>query len=151
MDISTTITINGRTYHSVDQMPPDVREQYQVAMATMKDIGADANAAKNLPIVSSLSESIIYNGRRYQHRDELPPEVRALLDTMPAGNPTDIQVKTIKTFRPRVAVQERTLEESDGRPAPEADPVTAWLLVKILAVVVMILLLLLGAKHLAWP
>jgi hypothetical protein len=32
-----TITVNGRTYSSVDEMPPDVREQYEKAMSLLAD------------------------------------------------------------------------------------------------------------------
>jgi len=33
----TTITVNGQTYHSVEEMPPDVRQQYEKIMAMMAD------------------------------------------------------------------------------------------------------------------
>ena len=33
----TTITVNGRTYASVDEMPPDVRRQYEQVMSLMAD------------------------------------------------------------------------------------------------------------------
>src|SRR5690348_359527 len=34
---SRTITVNGRTYSSVDEMPPDVRAQFEKAMALLAD------------------------------------------------------------------------------------------------------------------
>ena len=33
----TTITVNGQTYNSVDEMPPDVRRQYEQVMSLMAD------------------------------------------------------------------------------------------------------------------
>ena len=42
MNITTrtykSITINGQTYSSVEQMPPDVREQYEKAMSMLADV-----------------------------------------------------------------------------------------------------------------
>jgi hypothetical protein len=32
-----TITVNGRTYNSVGEMPPDVREQFEKAMSLLAD------------------------------------------------------------------------------------------------------------------
>ena len=32
-----TITLNGRTYNSVEEMPPDVREQFEKAMSLLAD------------------------------------------------------------------------------------------------------------------
>jgi hypothetical protein len=33
----TQITVNGRTYGSIDEMPPDVRRQYERAMSLLAD------------------------------------------------------------------------------------------------------------------
>src|SRR4051812_14736764 len=33
----TKITINGQSYESVDQMPPEVRKQYETAMSMLAD------------------------------------------------------------------------------------------------------------------
>jgi len=148
MNISTRITVNGHSYHSVDEMPPEVREQYERAMAMLKGGGGapDASAA----VTSVVNESIVYNGHRYKSRDELPPEVRALLNKMPAapGKTGDVRLETTRTIGPQVTFN-KSLPD-DGRPAPEEDPVLAWTLVKILVVAVIILLFLLGAKHYGW-
>src|SRR5687767_3000039 len=37
----TTITVNGRTYQNVDEMPPDVRRQYEQVMSLMADRNND--------------------------------------------------------------------------------------------------------------
>jgi len=37
----TTITVNGQTYTSVDEMPPDVRRQYEQVMSLMADRNQD--------------------------------------------------------------------------------------------------------------
>ena len=142
----TKITVNGRTYDSIEQMPPDVLQDYLQAMEATRE-----GKVWNAPTGTVVSESFIYNGQEYKSRDELPPEVRALLAQMPEpladAKTTNVEIKTIKTFRPRVSISETFVEESL---APEKDPVVAWLWVKILSVVVVILLILLGHKHIVW-
>ncbi len=142
----TKITVNGRTYDSIEQMPPDVLQDYLQAMEATRE-GRSLNTSTGTVV----SESIIYNGREYRSRDELPPGARALLAQMPEPSAdtktTNVEIKTVKTFRPQVSISEKF--DEDGR-APEKDPVVAWLLVKILSVVVVILLILLGLKHIGW-
>src|SRR5262249_27258510 len=37
MPVQMRIKVNGQTYNSVEEMPPDVREQYQKAMSSLPD------------------------------------------------------------------------------------------------------------------
>ena len=137
----TKITVNGREYDSIEQMPSDVLQDYLQAMEAVRE-GKASDASTGTVV----SESIIYNGQEYKSRDELPPEARALLAQMPepsaAAKTTNVEIKTIKTFPPRVSISEKFVE--DRR---EKDPGVAWLWVKILSVVVVILLILLGLKY----
>jgi hypothetical protein len=134
----TKITVNGREYDSIEQMPPDVLQDYLQAMETMRE-GKASDASTG----TIISESIIYNGQEYKSRDELPPEARALLTQMPEPSATtkttNVEIKTIKTFHPRVSISEKFVEERH-----EKDPCVAWLWVKILSVVIIILLILLA-------
>lgn len=138
----TKITINGREYDSIEQMPPDVLRDYLQVMDAMRE-------GKSTGTV--VSESIVYNGREYKSRDELPPEVRTLLAQMPGSSPdgktTDVEIKTVKTFRPQTIFSEKF---EDGRRAPEEEPVVAWLMVKILSAVIVILFIILGLKYIRW-
>jgi hypothetical protein len=142
----TKITVNGRTYDSIEQMPSDVLQEYLQAMEATRE-----GKVSNAPTGTVVSESFIYNGQAYKSRDELPPEVRAVLAQLPEpaaeAKTTNVEIKTTKTFRPRVSISEKFREEDR---APKKDPAVAWLLVKILSVVVMFLLILLGLKHIAW-
>jgi len=142
----TKIIVNGREYDSIEQMPPDVLREYLQAMEALGE-GKMSNASTG----TIVSESITYNGHEYKSRDELPPAVRALLAQMPEPSAdektADVEIKTVRTFRPQLSVTEKFDEE---RCAPEEDPVIAWLLVKILSVVIVILFILLGLKHIGW-
>lgn len=87
MDLHTTQTfvINGKTYTSPDDMPPDVRAQYE----SMSNILADKNANGVPDIMDNLvgangtlmqSNTIIFDGKTYANMDELPPEGRAAFE-----------------------------------------------------------------------
>jgi len=140
----TKITVNGHEYDSIEQMPPDVLQDYLQAMEAMRE-----GKASDAPIGKIVSESIICNGQEYKSRDELLPEARALLAQMPGPSAdvktTNVEIKTIKTFPPRVSISEKFVEERR-----EKDPGVAWLWVKILSVVIVILIILLCLKHISW-
>ena len=96
------IVIDGKTYKSVDEMPPDIRAKYEEAMRSldkdqngMPDLleGANLFEDKNKdgvpdaleglaklkgsrPQVIS-SSKILVNGQMYDGLDQLPPEIRA--------------------------------------------------------------------------
>jgi hypothetical protein len=144
----TKIIVNGREYGAVEQMPPEVREEYLQAVAAMREAGVAGNPGivkKDVLSRSVVQESFIYNGREYKSRDDLPPEVRALLEQMPEPAPdvktTEVEIKTTQTFPSEVRRFGGLADEREE--PPEKVPAIAWLLVKILVVVVVILLFLL--------
>jgi hypothetical protein len=137
------IVFNGREYDAVDQMPPEIRGQYTQVVSALGD--SDGNGipdvlerggSSSVPV----KESIVFNGREYKNRDELPVEVREALDRMPPPKPENVTTKVVvntKTFPVRTTVSVRAagrewLKTSGLRPA--------WLLVAALSVVVIILL-----------
>ena len=93
------IVIDGKTYNSVNDMPPDVRRRYETALGALdknrdgtldmlenvnslfedknKDGTPDAFDGLTGNMVSTTT--IIADGREYNSMDELPPEVRAKL------------------------------------------------------------------------
>ncbi|HEU0294351.1 MAG TPA: hypothetical protein VFR47_16550 [Anaerolineales bacterium] len=96
------IVIDGKTYKSVDEMPPDIRAKYEEAMGGLdrdrngmpdmldtmnpfEDKNKDgipdsfeglATSQGSAPTVMS-SSKILANGQVYDSLDQLPPEVRA--------------------------------------------------------------------------
>ena|SRR5215216_5718401 len=92
------IVIDGKTYKSVNDMPEDVRRQYEQAMSTFKDQNgnrvpatfennmlADQNRngipdlVENTPgekIVANVMK-ILVDGKQFNSLDDLPPEARA--------------------------------------------------------------------------
>ena len=93
----TLIVIDGKTYKSVEEMPEDVRRNYESAMGQLADNDKNGipDAFQNLVnhtdqdkdglpdglkgLASNIisSTKIIANGNEYNSLDELPPDVRA--------------------------------------------------------------------------
>jgi hypothetical protein len=98
------IVIDGKTYHSVEEMPPDVRQKYEQAMQALGDANGnhipdafetvssetvdfladkDKNGAPDIidhlvagqSVISSMK--IIIDGKEFNGMDNLPPEARA--------------------------------------------------------------------------
>lgn len=96
------IVIDGKTYHSVDEMPPDIRQTYEQAIRSLGDANdnhipdmlehmnmfADKNrngvpdALENVAAgqVIASSMKIIVDGKEFNGIENLPPEIRARYD-----------------------------------------------------------------------
>ena len=93
------IVIVGKAYHSVEEMPPDIRQEYEAAMRSLGDandnripdafenmnILADQNKNGLPDVVENLvagqtvvnSMKIIVDGKEFNNLEGLPPEARA--------------------------------------------------------------------------
>jgi hypothetical protein len=92
------IVIDGKTYKNVDEMPEDIRRNYESAISSLddKDRNGIPDILENLTNLSdqnkngmpdsfedmisnvvSSTTKIIVNGTEYNNLDELPPDVRA--------------------------------------------------------------------------
>jgi hypothetical protein len=91
MKKSITIVINGQEYHSVEEMPPEVRDQYRKSIASLRDSDGDGvpDILQNMGPSDIATESnivrefITFNGKKYNSHEELPPEVRELIRRVP--------------------------------------------------------------------
>ena len=148
------ITFNGTEYDGIEQMPPDVRQQYLEIVRALGD--ADGNGVPDVlektgsPGVIT-KESIVFNKREYKSREELPPEARELLDKISkpqtGENAAQVEVSTTKVFPPRVTVSERWIR-SNERPRTVGNSGFPWLLIGglVLAILILLLLWLSGIK-----
>ena len=80
-----TISFNGKTYNSLEEMPADQRAAYEHVMAFMKD--ENHNGIPDMfegdaiqKMMAMASTSIIVNGQAVQSIESLPPEARAKYD-----------------------------------------------------------------------
>jgi hypothetical protein len=93
------IVIDGKTYHSVNEMPPEVRQKYEEAMRSLGDanknqipdalesvsILADADKDGVPDVLENIvpghafmnSVKIIVDGQEFNSIEDLPPEARA--------------------------------------------------------------------------
>jgi hypothetical protein len=93
------IVIDGKTYHSVDEMPPDVRQKYEKAMRSLGDanenripeafesmnIFADKDRDNIPDVLENIaaghvavnSMKIVIDGKEFSGIENLPPEARA--------------------------------------------------------------------------
>lgn len=96
------ITINGQTYSSVEEMPPDVRRQYEFAMGALADEDAngipDILEGKDVPlntatagllksgIVSNVTTSrVTVNGQEYSQWEDVPAAIRDVIEKAGVG------------------------------------------------------------------
>jgi len=82
------IVIDGKSYSSVNEMPPDVRAKYEQAMSSLQggntrdvlgDKGGMPDVFENMSAVNAMSSNMkfIVNGQEYNALESLPPEARA--------------------------------------------------------------------------
>ena len=83
----TQINIDGRTYSSVEEMPPAVRQRYEQAMRQfdrdgngIPDVLEGAKPDPNVISHVTTHERIIVNGREYDSWDKVQPGLRALAE-----------------------------------------------------------------------
>jgi hypothetical protein len=77
------IVINGKTYKSVNEMPEDVRKNYESVMRNLdNNQNGTPDLLENMPSFQSTTTNvlnttkIIINGQVYENLDQLPPDVR---------------------------------------------------------------------------
>ncbi len=77
-----TIIFNGKTYNSIDEMPPEARQAYEQVAHMLVDKNGngipdflEGDMVKN--IVSAFTGSVNFNGHTFNHMNDLPPEVQA--------------------------------------------------------------------------
>jgi hypothetical protein len=77
-----TISFNGKTYNSIEEMPADQRAIYEQLMAFMKD--ENNNGIPDMfegdviqKMVGMANTRVVVNGQEMQAVDSLPPEARA--------------------------------------------------------------------------
>ena len=143
MKAVTKITINGRQYHSLEEVPPELREQYSKALQMLRDFETkEAAGISNESISIKKSESIIYNGQKYNSREELPPEAREALAQLPESEwkkkTPDLTIEETKILPPEVQV----IEDTHWGPRDESSSSSSrWLVILLILLVLLLLFL----------
>lgn len=76
-----TIIFNGKTYNSIEEMPPEARQAYEQVANMLVDKNGngipdflEGDLVQN--IMSAFTSSINFNGQAYNNMNDLPPEAR---------------------------------------------------------------------------
>jgi hypothetical protein len=158
--MSNQYIVNGKTYNSLDEMPPDVRATYEA----MGNLFADKNqngvpdileGTMNAGITVISTPTIIYEGKTYTNVNDLPPEARAkydaalakLADNNQNGVPNALAHATTGQTPIVVSTAIRTANPSASAPAASGQNIGPIIVLSIvalaLAIIVAILLWLL--------
>jgi hypothetical protein len=100
--MNVRITVNGKEYRGVEEMPPEVRRQYARAMSMLAD--KDGNGVPDILeggasitsttfdhagdalITTEVTKSdVVVNGQRYARLEDVPAELRELICNATAG------------------------------------------------------------------
>lgn len=146
------ITINGQTYASVDQMPPDVRRQYEAAMQLLSNnaaafadpsagdvsistTGSDPANYSSKTVTKMSSRRILFNGQEYARWEDVPPEGRAAFQSAGVNGRTSFAAGGRRVADAR---------QITGRRQPNSTPSSGTSLSLITLTILLLLVLLLG-------
>ena len=73
VNVKRKFKINGKEYNSIEEMPQDMRNAFEKAMASKTGSGLQTNP-------TSMQTKIIFNGTEYQSIDAIPQDVRQLYE-----------------------------------------------------------------------
>ena len=121
------IHFNGKTYNSIEEMPPEARQAYEQALALLADKNANGlpdfmdamlqgqppeQVLQPLNVLTSSQTQIIYNGQTYTSLEAMPAEARqayqqamGALDLNANGQPDAFEAIGFKDFMPVASPQ----------------------------------------------
>ena len=73
VNVKRTFKVNGKEYNSIEEMPPDIRNAFEKAMASQAGTDHHVN-------LSMTQTKIIFNGTEYQSINAMPQDVRQLYE-----------------------------------------------------------------------
>ncbi len=112
MEGTTKITIDGKTFGSPEEMPPEVRAVYDQMLGRLKQLPLEPGRAVKrefspMPGVTVeqadfepvIRERIVCNGKEYSSLEDLPPQARAALEEARKASAAPGQSHTINVQR----------------------------------------------------
>jgi hypothetical protein len=138
--MSAHIIFNGKTYNSIDDMPPEARQAYEKALALLADQNANGvpdfldgllndqvpgEGMEPLNTFSTFNTQIVHNGQTYASVDEMPAEARrdyeqamAAFDRDRNGVPDAFEQGEFVAGQPSVSLTPAPGPASAPRPMP---------------------------------
>jgi hypothetical protein len=124
--METRITVNGVEYHSVEEMPPEVRAEYDRMMSLLADRDGDGvpdvlqsqlthestRSTKSINLIGSVSKvsTISVNGKQYDRLKDVPPELRQLIDRARASRTAKTTIIETRKTSPIISVTDGSSE-----------------------------------------
>jgi len=71
INVKRRFKVNGKEYSSIEEMPDDIREAFEKAMASQSRTGHQANPA-------TMQSKIIFNNMEYENIDAMTQDIRQL-------------------------------------------------------------------------
>jgi hypothetical protein len=109
INVTHNFTINGKQYHSVEEMPDEVRQVFEKAKALQ------AGSGKRI-LAAGTRSKIIFNGREHEIFDTMPEDVRQLCEK--ALKAAESPVASSGVDIPRVSGGNRRKPDTAGTPGP---------------------------------
>ena len=91
----TRISVNGQSYNSLEEMPPDVRKQYEEVMSKLAD--ADHNGIPDIlegkpdptvkTVVTTTQQRFMVNGQEFTSLADIPQALRHLIESALPSSP----------------------------------------------------------------
>lgn len=140
------IVIDGKTYHSVDEMPPEVRARYEQAAASLRRESPQASQPVSPASIMTSGMKFVVDGKEYNRIEDLPPEARAkyeqamnMLDKNRNGMPDILEgmfgmsspppVQTDAAISPPPAVRPASPPPASAAPTITPDTSNGWMLI----------------------
>jgi hypothetical protein len=135
------IEINGQRYDSIEQMPPEIREEYLRLVAKMGDADDDGipdrwDQAGTRTVVE---ERYVINGKEYRDLSEVPPELRQTIEEMKHLKPGE-SVTVLETDTKVIGPDGRLIDLTSVVPDKSSGG-AYWLIGVLLAVLAVLLFL----------
>ena len=119
-----SITVAGKTYAGIEEMPPEIRRVYERALETRNQEHVEARV------------KLVFNGQEYASLDEMPADVRKLYQHQ------QVAMETYRDFSVD-ATTPRAAKTGGAMPTPRRMSTRQMLFLAGVAVVVLVLLVLL--------
>ena len=75
INVKRNFKINGKEYNSIEEMPPDIRDAFEKALASQA-------GTRNLINLTTTKTKIVFNGKEYNSIDVMPEDVRQIYEKL---------------------------------------------------------------------
>ena len=129
--VRTRITINGQSFGSVEEMPAEVRRQYESAMGLLADkdgngipdvlegkevvaITESGDSMKSNIVTNVTTTRLVVNGQEYARWEDVPAAIREAIENARGGGPGSVALQPSATPSAPVNRSPRPIPDDGG-------------------------------------